>query len=433
MRENEVYDVILLIGTNPLPNYVVAKSLEHKICHLFLIYAERTRAQEGTKDYAENIANLLPHSPCEFIAIPDVGNPAIIQRTIRGLKNKLCAHHRIHLNYTGGTKTLAVHTYSTLKTIKPEKLKATYLDARTYTIIDDTGNICSSTDLREDVILTIDELLKLHRYSRDEKLQSWEDFTFKEPLTFIKHEIIQREGRLRKFLKWVDDLFRPIFKIVKDNGSVKKYLSRLDEKNPKADGMKSYFETFNERTPDFIIDFLKTFSGESSILDESGILWRPNKDCSSRDLKRRLLNTVRFIDGIWLEWYVYSELRDLLQNKGLEETKQFGHSLTASRGNEKFELDVFILRGYQLNGISVTTAPQRHLCKLKGFEIIHRVRQIGGDESRAFLITRLNRDVADSLQRDLLYSTGAREDKFLVFGKDDLPNIGESLYEEVFR
>jgi hypothetical protein len=85
-----------------------------------------------------------------------------------------------------------------------------------------------------------------------------------------------------------------------------------------------------------------------------------------------------------------------------------------------FELDIIMLNGYHLTGISCTVSDNVPFCKSRGFEIILRTRQIGGDEARAILITRLNRNQTKILQEVLVYSTGGNQENILVLGVDDL-------------
>ena len=75
---------------------------------------------------------------------------------------------------------------------------------------------------------------------------------------------------------------------------------------------------------------------------------------------------------------------------------------------------------------SCTVSYKKESCKAKGFEVILRTRQIGGDEARAILITRSNRNQTQLLQEELVYETGGSHDNILVLGIDDLKN--ESLY-----
>ncbi|RMD58070.1 MAG: hypothetical protein D6828_03055, partial [Nitrospirae bacterium] len=87
--------------------------------------------------------------------------------------------------------------------------------------------------------------------------------------------------------------------------------------------------------------------------------------------------------------------------------------------NQKFEIDVILIKGYQLVGVSCTTDSTKGLCKSKGFEIFLRTRQIGGEEARAVLVTRLKSSVRDELQDELEVDTGGKEN-ILILGEEDL-------------
>jgi len=54
--------LVLLMGTNPLPNYVVAEYfLTHnrKLENIWLVHSERFGRQEGTLTQAENLESIL--------------------------------------------------------------------------------------------------------------------------------------------------------------------------------------------------------------------------------------------------------------------------------------------------------------------------------------------------------------------------------------
>lgn len=63
----------------------------------------------------------------------------------------------------------------------------------------------------------------------------------------------------------------------------------------------------------------------------------------------------------------------------------------------------------------------KEVLKNKGFEIILRSRQLGGDEARAVLVTLLDKKNTNDLGNDLKASTGASKDNFIILGMDDLP------------
>jgi len=133
-------------------------------------------------------------------------------------------------------------------------------------------------------------------------------------------------------------------------------------------------------------------------------------------------HVVDFLDGFWFERYIGEVIKNGLKNKYDEVLMNQKPYKTAEKRN-CFELDMVLMKGYQLIGISCTISKKKSICKEKGFEIILRKRQIGGEEAKAILITRV--DDADKLQSELLLSTGTSKENIKVLGihdwkKDDL-------------
>lgn len=84
-----------------------------------------------------------------------------------------------------------------------------------------------------------------------------------------------------------------------------------------------------------------------------------------------------------------------------------------------------------------TTSHERPICKSKGFEILKRSKQIGGEEARSILITGISdhkdlssRDLQDELEND----SGNKGD-ILVLGKSDWnqENLKKKLKEYIGR
>ena len=88
-------NLVLLVGTNPLPNYVVSKYLIPKknIKKVFLVYSEETEDQKGTKEYADKIRELLSQKfkdiEYEDIPLSNVGNCQKIRNEISTKLNNL--------------------------------------------------------------------------------------------------------------------------------------------------------------------------------------------------------------------------------------------------------------------------------------------------------------------------------------------------------
>ena len=334
----EFNHLILLIGTNPLPNFVVADYFlrnNRNIQSIWLIHSEENRLQAGTYEQAKNLEMLLQkrwqkhHAnlrfPLEKISLTDVSDAGTILREIETKMLKgWQSNQSFHLNYTGGTKAMAIHVCKRMQDF--QKLghhQFSYLDANNFRLVVDEFGVVVD-DLRKEVKLTFNELISLHGFQK----------------------VKAKNGNLN------DSLAFQTFKKFLDDQSY----SKMETK----DGYD--FENYI---------FLKL----------------------SEKFKSRLTNGGE-IQSNWLikypTWQVY------------------------------FELDIILLNGYHLAGISCTVSADKHACKSRGFEVILRTRQIGGDEARAILITRSNRNQTRILQDELVYETGENQQNILVLGVDDL-------------
>lgn len=327
-------NLVLLIGTNPLPNYVVADyflQINENLKSIWLVYAEKKSYQGSTKPQAENLEKLLNRKYKEngikkvnifFVPISDVGNAHNISNDINNYLIKLLElNSNTHLNYTGGTKVMGIHAYNALS--ESDKLNSkefSYLDARRFKIICDNGHI--SKDLREYVNIGFLDLIDLHGFKRKNS----------EPDITYEQEVINF-----------------------DNAIAKNSLDEFVRNKPK--------------------------------------------------------------DGKWLEYYLYKKLQD----QGLTPHWNLEIKKPEWRSDLYFEIDVIVMRGYQLIGISCTIMQdnikfKKDDCKLKGFEIMHRVSQIGGEEAKAILVNF--NEQPDILEQDLHVETGGAE-RIKVIGLPD--------------
>ncbi len=337
--------LVLLIGTNPLPNYVVAHCflcINPNIQHIWLVHSEENKLQTGTDKQARNLENLLRERwegshqnlryPLSRISISDVSNANII---IRDIKTKMLKEWQngadFHLNYTGGTKAMATHVYRRLQEFqRGNRYQFSYIDANNFRlVVDEYGVVrfedCTGTetdDLREIVSIDFKDLIALHGFQR------------------INHD------------KEID-----------------------------CNAAREAYEKF---------------------LDTS----------SQEKMSPR--------EGLDFEAFVYLGVRDRLEGRNKNTVNVF-HNWLIRKPNwtTKFQLDVMILHGYHLTGISCTARSDKDSCKSRGFEIIHRTKQIGGDEAGSILITRADRNTTKNLQDELTHDTGG-QDNILVLGVDDL-------------
>ncbi len=130
----------------------------------------------------------------------------------------------------------------------------------------------------------------------------------------------------------------------------------------------------------------------------------------------------------WLEEYALECFRQVGLRLPLA---ALGSSLEYDEQNPKpgsradsFELDVAAMYGYQLFGVSCFVSQQEKEKKSHLFEVVVRVRQLGGDEARAALVCCA--DDPRHLEEDIARKWDAR-DKFRVFGQDHLPNLKQEL------
>jgi len=428
--------LVLTVGTNPLPCFVVSKYLLEKkeISKIILIYSEKNKEQDGTKEYADNLEKLIEKDfqsvEIEKISLSNVSSAKDIRNDLD--KTNWDVNSKYHLNYTGGTKSMSVHVYNYFKEKFGNNVVFSYLDARNYVLVRDDGNYePEKGDLRNKVSININDLLSLHSYKiRDDSYKDVGDLkVFNDVLQIFETAI--REGQLGDFYDWYKEIRN--IKTETCIGTEKRprvttFKEQIQKESPI--NLKHIVENFGNNIPEIVKSILESFPKEKRIhdtKDEKITLWLP-ESLNNNDFKERVKDTWEYLDGKWLEHYVYNKLKEKLEGKGLKEKENFGWSLKAEKEkNRYFELDFFIIKGYQLIGISITTDDKTYICKSKGFEIIHRVRQIGGDESIAFLITGLKKDSAEKLKEDLKIHSGTNEERLKVFGIDDWNDIDNEI------
>lgn len=335
------------------------------------------------------------HISFYLIPLSNISFAEDIRRDIqKRLLPQLPLKSSVHLNYTGGTKAMGIHIYRAIEeSIKENKIKDasfSYLDARSFRLIEDKKGAMTS-DLRELIHINLKELIELHGYVRKNEDSTFE---FKEALQIFT-ELIQK-------------------------GDLKSYFEAYDRENFCKKGSQSLIEKKKE-----ISEELRKMSAKEPLL--SIVLALPeeyrifNSDGSFHEpaTNKQIEKTIRFLDGQWLEQYIYEILKeeDSFKDCNIEINWEIGRPDLGP--GQRFELDISIIKGYQLIGLSCTTSHDRKICKSKGFEVLHRTRQIGGEEARAVLITRLENSKRDELGDELAIDTGGKEN-ILVLGEEDL-------------
>lgn len=400
-------DLILLVGTNPLPNFVVSDFFLQKnqsLQNIWLIYSEEYRFQSGTSAQADNLESLLNERwetiarheiKINKIAIPDVGDANCIRREVRAkILNNLQDNSVLHLNYTGGTKTMSTQVYVLVKESERSHTEFSYLDARSFNLKSDSGEILAN-DTRKFVQLSFNEMIKLHGFNRNNEPGT---FHFEDTLPVFQSFI--EEGKLNEFFDREKGYKRDCF--VDDKGNL---ITKTGKLNPEI--VKSW-------VPNTAILAI------NSALPTDYQLFDQNKEFNWGIQNEEFKKVIKFIDGEWLEHYCYGILKSNIPDKFKSIDIDWVITKRDWSNDVKFQIDLLFINGYQLFGISCTTDSKLYLCKSKGFEIIHRTRQIGGDEAKAILITGLNEPNRIVLEEQLIVDTGVSSNNILVLGEKQL-------------
>lgn len=382
---SEKKTLVLLIGTNPLPNYVVAKYYieQQQYNHLVLIYTKEdiNLGQAATKEFYEKIRDKLKltsdnHTPIE---LNNASEGSIIFATLNVLNNSNYKEFIedaaiINVNYTGGTKAMSVHVFNFFnsKTSLKNKTIFSYLDARKDRIIEEKiennvpENCNKFIDICNYVKVDIDTMLMLHGYQK------------KSENDYINYPMIKK----------IDAYFR-------DNNGLFKFKEAQDFQEV----IRGNFIFKNKLIDYYFLDLNKI---KSNILDNINI---KNLFPNSSELFNNEKNYKK--NRIWIEYiinnhdyehYIYEILNELKKNN-LINFDFIGLNLKPEKNNVDSDLDVYVIKGYKLFVISVTRQSDKMSVKHKGFEVLLRARQVGGEEAKAILFcpNQSEKDIHDEL------------------------------------
>jgi hypothetical protein len=365
--------LFLLVGTNPLPNYVASLLLVNDGGKVILLHSR------GTGIFAKNIEKAIRDKKVpvtiEMWEIDESDGVRIIQKLKKEILPFLNAPSSVGLNYTGGTKSMAVHAYRALENYACEKeIPAifSYLDARTLSIvfIFSDGSPSKREPVRGKVKISIEELLALHGY----RIVSKEKNPFfpaqAKKLVHLYYHLYYQKNRFRE-----------------------------------------------EMEREFLASFDKGYTSLNEVADGE------KKDRGRvRDWIAR---------NQWLEDYVFWSVQEIAECVGIHdlawEIKPMSTSASGSEGNlqqRDFEVDIVAMRGYQLYAISCTTLTKKSECKKKLFEAYIRASQMGGDEARAGLVCCFDDPL---LVRREVEEDWFAEGRVQVFGREDLIDLPEKL------
>lgn len=387
--------LFLLIGTNPLPNYVAAQLLwarEKQNAKLYFVYTA------DTEKYVTTLKTELGLEVCEELILIDVKDESNTKKIFDGvyeevqkLKNEGVDDDKIGLNYTGGTKTMAVHAYRGIRELSKGAHKS-YLDARSLEmVIEREGEEDKREPTRDLLEMSIDTFLALHSFEyKIEKGKQIKPRNVDELLYPNLAKAIGESNLIEDIHDWSQNQYRRI----KFDPQITKKKDRYEALElPLCDKLQEHYNGC-------------TTIGEFTILQG----WDPEKTCL-------------YFDGDWLEEYVLMALNEINEkpNKyscGIDVKPQPINGVD-------FQIDDFAINGYQLFAVSCGTGKKRGDLKTKLFEALIRARQIGGDEARVALVCGIEDSLC--LENELIESWNLPKGLVRVFGKNEIPSLSTEL------
>ncbi len=388
LKRHQTDHLILLVGTNPLPNYVAAQLLVKPGGTVHLLCSDDT--EEIAKRLEGKLSQLSLQTQCH----PNLneGHPADIYQKTHALAESLKG--TLGLHYTGGTKAMSVHAYRAVKQVEPGTV-CSYLDAKALRIVIDGG----MKDGRDDtisvgkaVLLSVKGIADLHNVEFADAKDS--------PLLLQVSRELQADfelsGQWRKWAK--ENLMTP-----QDNHKPRPSTELRVVRAPASEFPKICQAFANLGAPtDAIEDWAKATNH-----------FKINSD----GLKK-------FADwlagGYWLESITLDALLHIKKDCQLDDC---GMGYVADES--KFEFDVAATRGYQLFAISCTTDASTTICKSKLFEAYARAKQMGGDEARTALVCyyRDPQALLAKFKSENYFAEGSVK----VFGVEDLKDLATNL------
>lgn len=441
LHHYQVDHLFLLVGTNPLPNFVAARLLlrDPQQSNVYFIYSDDTNEPRQTLEKV-----LKQHGYARFTDVKvEEANPDHIRNRVteyaKGVSGK------IGLNYTGGTKAMSVHAYLALETLtRPgdndrnspvlAHVQYSYLDARMLRLIIEGTNLSRVTPISVGILvqLTLDDMLALH--GRVVSLKR--DLIWSHAAETLVHVYSDKDYQ-KIWQRWVGRTFfrEPVWQMFESS-----VLAERDALWQEWIRSTFVYEEYKRRVWKTKTELEKTAftlpvevaAVGAALLHETGLQEPVNMRAIMRQSPFRDADDFgKWFDGTWLETYVLQQIQQL-QCEGQYHIHDAARDIQAKReirlDNEErsrpqqVQLDVAFLRGYQLFVLSCTASSDKDRCKPRLLEAVVRAEQIGGAEARVGLVccsdepTTLANEVTDVLGK-----------RVQVFGRQHLRDLRQHL------
>lgn len=414
----KVDHLFLLIGENPLPNYVAARLLLNSGGTPYLVYTT------GTEKPAKRLQTILSSEPiglktAQLVPLNDGEADAYqIQKAIRS-KLETIKDGKIGLNYTGGTKAMAVHAYRAVFSKERPQTVFSYLDPRRLEMcIDRENGDRIRIKVKPEVIpVELAKVFQIHGWTWQDKSDPIDKPELPEAAKAFA-EFHNNGDLVQLWRDWCNEVLRKAARDEKDKNKWKK-------------------ETKLTEISTLSLEKLKSKENIMSTLSHLGVV---GENLSLHAIKEKgiksLESACKWLDGEWLEHYVLQQVQEIPEDLSIyDSATSFWIRNPIDPKNTKFQFDVAFMRGYQLFAISCTTIARKSDCKSKLFEAYIRARQLGGDEARVALVCCASEKDVNALETEIVNvfnpapESGQRNHKIAVFGRDDLMDLASRIAE----
>lgn len=389
--------LFLLIGTNPLPNFVATRLLVQPNGVVHLLHTPETG--NFADSIKRQLEQYLPSAEYRLHEISGYDSTRIrhdIGRIARRLWEDLrgARDASVGLHYTGGSAVMSAHAYSIIEEVFPDAVFS-YLNARTLSIQFDGRNGEPTRSIYAGRLckVSLEELVQLHSHTKFKE----------EPKRFKASEFVRAIIQALLEINLTEEGFRAWGEYTR---------KAKDERYKSLPDLSSYpsLEPF--------VNVLHSLGENPTPADVVAAM--------ERRAKKGLVSHREWFEGIWLEEYVLWELSRFAEEYPLHSYGQGMKVILRKSRTKYFELDVAAMHGYQLFAISCKASNNKDRCKLALLEAYVRARQLGGDEARVALVCLY--DKARGFEVDVQEEWFA-ENRVRVFGPDELPSLSDHLRE----
>ncbi|MEX1257405.1 MAG: hypothetical protein WEG36_07295 [Gemmatimonadota bacterium] len=392
---------VILVGSNPLPCLVAALALAPRKVSLVATKQMARPGVSGATPLLTHLVNALTENGFEVEIAREIGDSASPDEVRKAMRS-VSELRSTGLNYTGGTKSMAVHAYAEWIASGADPTQASYLSADPPALVIGGGVRVPPIDLRAAPRVELTKLARLHGLTPKSRKHpsGFRTEARDAELSRILFGVHQTRWQEKQGLVPLPNLCGAcgarLFKKADVEGCG--HLAMDDAWRPVADAVGA-------------VDF--TFGGVLRGIEERiGKPW-------DRALK--------YLEGEWLEDIVLETLGALAEDDPAlhsigTELRWIVPPTGGSGQTPDFEVDASVMRGHTFFGISCT-ADAKELVKLKLFEVSRRAIQLGGDHARFALVCLAPSTSIAKLAAELS-ANWASPTRILVAGGDDVFSVG---------